>query len=120
MKTSVIKIGQLVHLRMLALVIVGLILLSGVIWMSEDINAILVDDQTAIAATMPSPETIAPTTPSSPTTIPTDPLTDDAIPSPDQTVSIINDPLNYRVVPKDILPAQAFIEGKTTKFLMGF
>ncbi len=84
--------------------LIGIISMLGVILWSENINALIPTSQPTIAEAFP---------------IETAPI---AI-VPDQnidTVININDPRNYRVVPKDIMPGQAILEGKTTKFLLGF
>lgn len=98
------------------MVAIGLILMLGIILASENLNAFLSSEAPVMAATPSTNQIAAPTPPSSP-------APDLATTSPssfDVVGSFLNDPQNFRVVPKDIKPAQAIIEGKTIKFLMGF
>ncbi len=84
--------------------LIGIVLMLGVILWSETINELIPLNQPTIAEASPVQTTPIATVP------------DQNI----DTIININDPRNYRVVPKDIMPGQAILEGKTTKFLLGF
>jgi len=86
------------------LVVFGLILLLGIIFLSGNINQSL--------AAQPTPAAVITTAPVISSPQPTPNYLNDV-------QSILNHPANFRVVPTDISPVQAFAEGKTTKFLMG-
>lgn len=90
---------------------VGFALMLGVILYSEDINQLLPTEPVIAEATPVKASPIAAATVSPPIAVATD---------DENIATIINDPRNYRVVPKDIMPGQAILEGKTTKFLLGF
>jgi hypothetical protein len=81
----------------------GFVLLLGVVMFEESINFTLAAEPAAVP--------VAETTPVAPVAKPK-PATD--------IQSILNNPENFRVVPTDISPVEAFVDGKTTKFLMGF
>ncbi len=96
-----------------AFCLVGILLMLGVILWSETINELIPISQPTIAEAMPiQAAPIATSTTSAPIASVPDENID--------TIININDPRNYRVVPKDIMPGQAILEGKTTKFLLGF
>lgn len=81
----------------------GFILLLGVVMLKEIIN-------TTFAAT-PNPPSMVQTTPISPMP---------AQSSMTGLQAVINQPDKYRILPTDVSPVASFVDGKTTKFLMGF
>ena len=97
---------------MMWLVGFGLTILLGVVVLSNHINHTL-----AAEATVPPSITVAPVVSPTPSPVAPSAVANQVVEPPQLP---IYDPKNFRVVPKDIKPAQAFIEGKTVKFLMGF
>ncbi len=94
-----------------AFCLVGIVLMVGVILWSETINELIPTNQPIIAEAMPVQTASIATTSAPIASVPDENI---------DTIININDPRNYRVVPKDIMPGQAILEGKTTKFLLGF
>lgn len=88
----------------------GVILMLGIILASENLNYLLQTKQPVMASTSSAPQSSTPA-PAPISAAQSNPL--------DDMASILNNPENFRVVPADIKPAQAIIEGKTIKFLMG-
>jgi len=113
MKSLNDQIHSLVRRDVILVIIVGLLLLLSVILLNEEINALLIAEQPLAASAAPA---VSQTPAPAPTIIAStavDTSTTDAL------QAMLNDPRNFRVVPADIKPAQAIIEGKTIKFLMG-
>jgi len=108
--------GQSSHNPLLLIIVVGLVLMLGVILASENLNAML-PTNTPVMASSPTPAPTPAPTITNQTPAPTSAPTGNSL---DPMSSILNSPKNFRVVPKDIKPAQAVIENKTIKFLMGF
>jgi len=95
-----------INRSVLWLIVLGFILLLSVILFEGYINGSFIAEAASPPTSVPvAVQQPAPSTPRS------DTMSD--------VQMILNDPENFRVVPKDISPVQAFAEGKTTKFLMG-
>lgn len=96
-----------INRTVLWLIVLGFVLLLGVVMFEGTINSTLM----AEAATPVQTAQVAPPV-AAPVVAQPNPLSD--------IQTILNNPENFRVVPTDISPVAAFVDGKTTKFLMGF
>jgi len=113
MKSLNDQIHSLVRRDVILVIIVGLLLLLSVILLKEEINSLLIAEQ---PSTVPAASPVVSQTPA-PAPVLASTAADAS--TTDAFQAMLNDPRNFHVVPADIRPAQAFIEGKTVQFLMG-
>jgi hypothetical protein len=132
------KFNRLINPTALGFIITGYILLVGIIFFREEINMALDHLNTPAMASVEAvkPPTafsgVPPKTVIAESSLPTytqpivepQPLRAGGPQGPEATYDeyvqkILNDPDNF-VRPERILPGRAYLEGKTTKFLVGF